>query len=298
MRFNHNSIQIKTNPDATLNYLFLRGMVFLKSAKLYNYNSDLEKIFLFIFGDGASSIDQIKCGKISERKQKIFYKALVRRAQGTLLQYILNKASFHLRDFYVNRSTIIPREGSGILINEMKKIFQNKEEKLTFADLGSGCGCIGLSILADFQNSKCFLVEKSYNATKAIHKNASKLRLSNRSTIQNKSWNEFHSKRKLDFIVSNPPYLVVNKKSSRNFGVKMMRMPKHEPITAFFSKQYGVKPYKEIMEIGKKYLKKGGFIIFEVGENFSYIKIPHCYEIVSEANVFNRKRCIVLKFIG
>ena len=121
------------------------------------------------------------------------------------IAYILEKKDFWKSTFYINKSVLIPRPDTEILIQEILKIF-SQNQKLLVLDIGTGSGCILLSLLKERKNFKGVGIDVSKNALKVAQINAKIHHLENRVKFINSSVDNF-LKGKYDLIVSNPPYI-------------------------------------------------------------------------------------------
>lgn len=268
------------------------GISFLKYRKIESFVIDAELILANLLGK--SRID-ILMNQNLIFDQKLFskYRELIfRRSDSEPISQIIGYREFWKDRFYVNKSTLIPRPETECLIEEVLKIYGNSKN-LLFGDFGSGTGCIGLSLLKELKNSRCFLIEKSTNASKIIKKNAKSLNLSKKCILKNISWNDFqlNRRKKFDFIVSNPPYIPKDDKK-----ILMRDVVHFEPKSALFANDFGLKSYHEIISLSKKYLKKDGFLFFEVDKNFNKIRIPFFLQLHSVTNdLLGIERVMVLR---
>ncbi len=267
------------------------GCDFLRNFSIETFKIDCEVILSFVLNVDRSYLlchdDKILSNKIVKK----FFELIKKRSSNQPIAQIIGTKEFWKNSFYINRSTLIPRPETELLIESVLSFFSNKEEKLFFADFGAGTGCIGASILNEYKNSRCVFIERNKNAAKMIKKNNKNLGLSSRSVLINRSWNDFHMKKKLDFIVSNPPYISIQEKNSI-----MKDVVGFEPLPALFAKNHGLKCYHDIMRIAKDSLKKGGYLFFEIDKNYQSIKIPYYFELKKiEKDLLGLNRVMVLK---
>lgn len=270
------------------------GKNFLKDYSIESYKIDADVLLSFVLKKGDDYLISHDDEILSDLDINLFKKLLTRRISNEPIAHIIGKRDFWCDSFFVNKSTLIPRPETEVLIEEIIKFFQDRDEKLFFADFGAGTGCIGLSLLREYRNSKCFFVEKSFNAMKMIKKNARRLNFSDRSIFFNHSWAKFKIRKKLDFIVSNPPYISLSDES----GI-MKDVIDFEPRGALFARDSGLKCYHDILKIAQKSLKPGGYLIFEVDKNCGFIKIPYYFDLVKiEKDLLGLDRVMVLRYKG
>ena len=140
----------------------------------------------------------------SEQLEK--FKSLIeRRKKGEPIAYLINKKEFWKDEFFVNKDVLIPRPDTELIIEQVLKIY-SKDKQLQVLDIGTGSGCILLSILKErpnFYGTGIDISKKSINVSKF---NAKQLNLTNRVKFFHSSVDNFKIG-KYDLIVSNPPYI-------------------------------------------------------------------------------------------
>ena len=144
--------------------------------------------------------------EILENKQLNNFNSLIeRRRKGEPIAYLINKKEFWKNEFYVNENVLIPRPDTELIIDQVLKIY-SKNSQLQILDIGTGSGCILLSILKErtsFYGTGIDISKKSINVSKF---NANRLKLDNRVKFYNSDVDNFKIG-KYDLIVSNPPYI-------------------------------------------------------------------------------------------
>ena len=137
-------------------------------------------------------------------------------------------------------------------------------------DLGSGSGCLGLSFLEEYKNSKVSFLDISKKSLEIVSTNAKKLGLSKRFKIINLDWKNFdwdfkllnlEENKKFDLIVSNPPYIPSSHIKNLQAEVK-----KYDPEIALDGGKDGLGAYKSIIPRIKNILKKNGKLFIEIGK--------------------------------
>lgn len=180
------------------------------------------------------------------------------------IQQILGQAYFMGERFFVNEYTLIPRPETEILVLECLKLISEQETKIL--DIGTGSGCIPVSIAKRAKNSKITAVDICENAIKAAQRNAA---LHNVETqIEFKKSDLFlNIDDKFDIIISNPPYIPVAEKPNLQSEVRDF-----EPENALFAyDENGIEFYKKIIEESVNYLLKDSCLLFELGINQSIL---------------------------
>jgi len=207
---------------------------------------------------------------ITDNEINKFRVLISERAEGKPVSRIINKRSFWKRDFKLNEEALDPRADSEILITTVLKYYPNLHEKLNILDLGSGSGCLGLSLLEEYKNSYVTFVDISEKSLQIARVNAKQFSLVDRSKYYNCDWNEkdwdrnlleFTKNSKFDIVVSNPPYIPTN-------DIKLLKteVKSFDPMIALDGGQDGLTAYKSIFLRLKNLLKDKGKVFVEIGE--------------------------------
>jgi release factor glutamine methyltransferase len=200
---------------------------------------------------------------------KKYKKAISRRLKGEPVAYIIGKKEFWSIDFPINNSSLIPRPETELMIHAIIKIYKHK--KINILDIGTGSGCILLSILKELKSSNGIGIDISKNAVNLATKNAKKIKLFNRSCFKVRNINSFLSG-KYDLIVSNPPYIPT--KDLRNLSVDITN---YEPISALNGGIDGLDLIRKVIYKSTNLLKKNGMLAIEIGNN-QYKKVSDILE--------------------
>jgi len=181
--------------------------------------------------------------------------------EGKPIQYVTGKAPFYGREFLVNSNVLIPRNETEELVHLIIK--ENKNSGLRILDIGTGSGCIPITLALEIKDSEVFGLDISENALSVASKNAFSLGAEvvfQKCDILNKEIPFEH----LDIIVSNPPYVKISEKEKMHDNVL-----KHEPHLALFvDDDDPLLFYKHIAKKAKKVLKPHGRLYFEINEAF------------------------------
>lgn len=201
-----------------------------------------------------------------------FYEFLSRYNRHEPISKIIGKKDFWKHTFFVDGNVLDPRLETELIIEEILARF-NADKSFNFLDIGTGSGCILLSILSEFKKSKGIGIDISKNAIEVAERNKNELEIDN-ATFLNISWNEIFSCSKIrdmdiDIIVSNPPYIRTADINFLDENVKNF-----DPRIALDGGTDGLVAYKEICCIAKNLLrknrkskksKKEKYIFLEVG---------------------------------
>ena len=201
--------------------------------------------------------------KINEVQLKEFYNLLDRRKKKEPIAYILNKKEFWNNSFYVNKNVLIPRPDTEILIEQILMNY-SKNDILSVLDIGTGSGCIVLSLLKLFKNFKGVAIDISKKALNVAKYNAKMHQLDNRVKFFKSSVDNF-LKGKYDLIVSNPPYI-----KQLDFKNLERDISEYEPSLALKGGIDGLTVIRRVIKKSSKLLKRGGKLVLEIGYDQMY----------------------------
>ena len=200
---------------------------------------------------------------VSKKIIKKYNVAINRRAKKEPVAYIIGKKEFWSIDFPVNKTTLIPRPETELLVNEVVKYYKNK--KINILDIGTGCGCVLLSILKELNFSRGIGIDISPKAIRLARNNSRKLNLLNRTSFKVYNLDNFHFG-KYDLVVSNPPYI-----PTEDLKYLSKEITNFEPLTALNGGNDGLDLIKKVIYKSKRLLKKNGILAIEIG-NHQYRK--------------------------
>jgi release factor glutamine methyltransferase len=197
---------------------------------------------------------------LNPEQSKIFKSLIERRRKGEPVAYLINKKEFWTDEFFVNKDVLIPRPDTELIIEQVLNIY-SKDSQLQVLDIGTGSGCILLSILKErlnFYGTGIDISKKSINVSKL---NAKQLNLTNRVKFFHSSVDNFEIG-KYDLIVSNPPYIEF-------FNLKYLEKDviNFEPKLALSGGFDGFSKIRKVINKAKTLIKKNGKFILEIGFN-------------------------------
>ena len=220
------------------------------------------------------------------------FKSLIeRRKKGEPIAYLINKKEFWKDEFFVNKDVLIPRPDSELIIEQVLKIY-SKDDQLQILDIGTGSGCILLSILkerSNFYGTGIDISKKSINVSKF---NAKQLNLTNRVKFFHSSVDNFNNG-KYDIIVSNPPYI-------EQLSLKYLEkdVVNFEPKLALSGGFDGFSKIRKVINKTSNLIKKNGKFILEIGFNqknkvIKILKEEGFYVNKAIKDYGNNDRCII-----
>lgn len=256
-----------------------RGSKILKDKKILTYQLDSELILSKLLNKRRENLLVNEETIVPLKTVKNFNKLIKIRSKRQPIAYILNKKEFWNYIFYVNKYTLIPRPETELMVESVLKIYKSKRFKIL--DIGTGSGCILLSILAECKKASGTGLDISKNALKVAKKNAKLLDLSLRSKFVNKSISDYFPG-KFDLIVSNPPYIK---------SPEMFKLPpdvkNFEPNIALNGGNDGLDVIKKVIYKSRSILKLNGILAIEIG-NKQYKKVSQ----ILKKNNFREKLLI------
>lgn len=229
--------------------------------------------------------------KLVEKKIKNKKKLAKLKEKKYPLQYILGNVNFYGYEFLVNKNVLIPRFETELLIEKtlsyLKKLNLNK---LDILDIGTGSGCIAITLAKETNNSSIDALDISKKALNVAKKNAS-INNTNINFIK-KDIKKYKTEKKYDLIISNPPYLTEEDDIDESI--------KYEPQIALYANDKGMEYYKSIIKNLKNNLKEKSILAFEIGiahgkslEEYVKKYFPNS-KILLEKDYSNRERFLFI----
>ena len=237
----------------------------------------------------------VKLERVMKRGEIFAFNDLIqRRMRKEPIAYIMKEKEFWGKKFEVDKNTLIPRPETELLIEKLIKIYKYK--KISILDIGTGSGCILVSLLIELPNSIGVGIDISRKAIEIARKNALLYGVDKRIKFLTKSIIKLHNC-KFDLLVSNPPY--IDKKKIRNLddGIK-----KFEPLVALNGGNDGLDVIKKVIYKAKEILKINGRLALEIGNDQSkkVSKELKLNNFIIEQNIKDYKentRCLISTLI-
>lgn len=219
-----------------------------ESRQILSFLLEKDISFLYIYPDF----------QLNKEVEEKFVKIINKRRENYPLEYILNSADFYKRDFYVDERCLIPRWDTENLIETVKEKSKNISNP-KILEIGPGSGAISITLALELKNAFITGADISKDALKVCNINLNKYQIDNVEFIYSNLFENI--KDKYDIIISNPPYIKSEEMNSLQEEVKK------EPVLALDGGVDGLDFYKTISEESRDYLKKDGFLIFEIGHD-------------------------------
>lgn len=279
----------------TVEEVFLSGIQKLNAAEVENPNLDAKIIFKHILSVDNEQFELCKKNEISSKITKSYFELIDRRIKREPIAYITNKQSFWNDEFKVTKDTLIPRPETELILESVISYFPDKKIDLNIADLGTGSGCIIISLLQEYINASGIGIDISKEAIKIANENKKLLKNHERLKLLEEDYAEYNLNG-FDIIVSNPPYI------SQNSLDIQKDVYDYEPHLALFSKNNGIDAYNKIISNLASRIDKNFFLFLEIGlgqasEVTKLLKNNGFTEILTKVDLANIPRCVIAKKI-
>jgi len=232
---------------------------------------DAELLLAFVLG--CSRLDlYLKADQPLNQKERKAYRELVQqRADGCPIAYLIGEKEFWSLTLEVNKNTLIPRPDTETLVENTVVQIQNwqikhPESQCLIAELGTGTAAIPLAICAEVKNLHIIAVDCSKDVLEVAERNMERHKslLSPRNNlielVESNLFSKINPTEKLDFIISNPPYI-----PSKNISSLQVDITQYEPLIALDGGPDGLSFYRYLLETAPSLLKPEGEMFLEIG---------------------------------
>ena len=213
------------------------------------------------------------------------------RNQYKPIAHIVNYKFFWKNKFFVDKNVLIPRPDTEIVIEKILEILPISSNK-NILDIGTGSGCIAISLIKERPNCRITAIDKSKKAVKVAKKNAEMLLVGKKVKFLNIDVDKYFSN-KYDLIISNPPYIKDSELLSLEKDVKL-----NEPKLALSGGSSGLEVFFKIINKCKTLLKNNGMLFLEIGhkqgkELKKYLNSNGFNQTKIFKDLSNKDRCLV-----
>lgn len=192
---------------------------------------------------------------LTPEQQRCIDEASAARISGKPLQYIVGRQEFFGREFEVNPSVLIPRPETEHLVERVFELHPRAGSRIV--DVGTGSGCIGVTLALELPESQVLLTDVSFDALLTASANAQRLGANVSLAcmdLLDAAAGPF------DLVVCNPPYVSIDESSRLQREVR-----EHEPHVALFAGNDGLDVYRRLIPSVRKTLRRGGYLLLEIG---------------------------------
>jgi len=236
-----------------------KGSQILRSKNIKSSNLDCELILSKVLKKTREEILISLNNRINKSQKNEFAFYLNKRKNNNPISYILGYKYFWKYKFYINKSTLIPRPESEHLVEQSLKCLPISKS-INILDIGTGSGCLVISLLKERYNCIATAIDISKEAIKVAKFNAKMHHLENKIKFLNIDIDKFNTN-KYDLIISNPPYINKVDLNRLDDDVRL-----YEPKLALYGGATGYEEIKKIIEKSSKLLKYNGKLIIEIGD--------------------------------
>ena len=210
--------------------------------------------------------------ELSEEQCELFQDWISRRIKGEPAQYIAGWTEFYGHRFNVNKSVLIPRCETERLVDVAIDTLQELE-KHQIVDIGTGSGCIAISVAAEIPSASVLGLDISPEALVTAEENASINKLLNVQFLQTDFLQFTPSEPVYDGLLMNPPYIPTNE-----MDTLMKEVRDYEPDLALTDHEDGLTFYRHLADTAQKWVRPGGWLILEVGLGEHPQKAITCFD--------------------
>ena len=208
---------------------------------------------------------------VSQEKQTLLKKWTKKRLKRMPLQYITGNTEFYGKKFFINGDVLIPRQETERLVDISLQCIEKINEP-NILEVGTGSGCISISVALKRKDARLLSIDVSEKALIKAKENSDFHNVENISFAKVDILNEL-PQGKYDVLISNPPYI-----SYDNMQSIMIDVKDYEPELALTDFKDGLQFYDRFSDIGPSIVKKGGWILLEVGINDHPDKVMSLFE--------------------
>ncbi|MBR1545031.1 MAG: peptide chain release factor N(5)-glutamine methyltransferase [Alphaproteobacteria bacterium] len=263
----HHIFMIDICKTYTVEETLKTGKTYLKDAGVESFDLDAKVLLSFVLGMESYELISHSYAEVPLKFYHQYMKLLRRRGNSEPVAQITKHKEFWSLPFKISKKTLIPRPDSETMIEAVKSEFKDKNFSYRILDMGTGSGCLLLSLLSEFKQAFGIGIDIQSGAVKTARENAKLLSLDDRAVVLKQSW---HKKRpvkkitahKFHIIISNPPYITGADMKTLAKDVK-----KFEPRRALFGGRDGLDEYRMLSQsiYDWEILERGGRIFLELG---------------------------------
>jgi release factor glutamine methyltransferase len=232
----------------------------LSNSNIKNANLDCEVLLSNIINKDREYVILNSKKNLDKKYIDIFNNLIDRRKKSEPIAYLINKKEFWKETFYIDKNVLIPRPDTEHIVEEVLKLTQNNS-KSHVLDIGTGSGCILLSILKERKNFIGTGIDISKKCIKVSKYNAKRLELDNRTKFYISDVDNFLIG-KYDVVVSNPPYI-----EKLNLKYLDRDVVNFEPKLALSGGRDGFSEITKVINKTSGLIKKNGVFVLEIGHN-------------------------------
>ncbi|HZI60071.1 MAG TPA: peptide chain release factor N(5)-glutamine methyltransferase [Pyrinomonadaceae bacterium] len=216
-------------------------------------------LLAFVIGKDRTFLISHADDSLEETEVNRFREVVARRAEGEPLQYITGVQDFYGREFRVTPDVLIPRPETELLVEAALEVITDVRGP-SICDVGTGSGCIAVTLLCERTDARAVAVDVSEAALKVAAQNAQVLGVGDRIELKLSNCFDALDRTTFDAIVSNPPYI-----SSAALAGLQREVRDHEPLVALSPGADGLSVIRRLLQDAPSFLNAGGHVVMEIG---------------------------------
>ncbi len=255
------------------------GATALGTAGVADARREADSLLAHTIGRDRSYIITHKDDPLTNEQVEAYFVFVARRAGGEPLQYITGHQEFFKLDFEIMPDVLIPRPETELLVEIALAILKDIPEPL-IADIGTGSGCIAISLLHELTRARALATDISPAALEVARRNAQRHGVLDRMMlVQSDCFSNLDAQQTFSLILSNPPYI-----ADRDLETLQREVRKHEPQAALKGGEDGLSVIRRLLLEASRFLRSGGTLVFEIGfgqsEAVKQLIEPHAWNLI------------------
>lgn len=251
---------LKDSNLPTLRTLWGEGVALLKAAEIDGALLDARLLLQHALGLPHEKFVSELDNEIADVDTARYFRFIDRRVSHEPVSRIIGSRAFWKHEFLLSADTLDPRPDSETLIEECLSLFSDRQKPLRILDLGTGTGCLLISLLMEFPNATGVGVDIASGAVETARINARNANVACRVEFNADGWQSLE-KSGFDLVISNPPYIPTAAIESLSPDVR-----DYDPRRALDGGRDGLDPYREIFAKLSQWMEPCGFAVMETGE--------------------------------
>ena len=223
---------------------------------------EINQAFAILSRVGDPHAARIITEKYGQMSRFAVWRAVRGLKRGIPVAKIINEKWFYGIPFYTNRHTLDPRPDTETLVESVLHDWR-EQQNIRILDLGTGTGCVGISIIMNMHGASCVGVDISRRALRVARRNARNMRLCDAFTVLHGTFEKVKTNGAyFDVIVSNPPYIARGDE-------RVNRAARFDPEIALYAENNGLAAYEQIAAHARSYISVHGRLYLEIGAGMS-----------------------------
>jgi release factor glutamine methyltransferase len=285
---------IKTPENLLIGNAVTAGAQRLRDGAVADPRRDAGLLLAHVIGRNQSFVFTHANDALKDEESELFRSLIERRAGGEPLQYLTGHQEFYKLDFEVTPAVLIPRPETELIIETALELLRDDPEP-HIADVGTGTGCLAISILHELPTARAVAIDASPSALLVAQRNAEHHGVADRLTLlESDCFSALNAGLRFGLIVSNPPYVSEVEMKGLQGEVN------HEPRAALAAGPDGLSIIRRLLIEARPFLRPGGHLIFEIGfgqsEAVQHLIDPRAWKLVEiRADLQKIPRTFVLR---